>query len=226
MNYLNDKSPECRHKPSGLHPHPSDPRLMATVAERGVIGNSLEMALTALLKDDYADSSACCRSTDDNPTLPLFNHRKRKRPPTTFSINNTTEENNNTIRSDDDSKINSEDLRNTAKSQVRFTSKIAKQILSAFGRSVATNWTSVQTTSNETPPDGLLRGKVHYYNHFGAKWRIVMKDVEIRPRVNFDPKRAKSHGETLWERSISERSVESHKVKGHLQVLAFDDVIP
>jgi len=91
---------------------------------------------------------------------------------------------------------------------------MAKQILSAFGKSVATNWTSAQTTIDETPPDGLLRGKVHYYNHFGAKWRIVMNDVEIRPRTNFDPNRTKSHDETLWERSISGGGVESQKSKG------------
>ena len=79
--------------------------------------------------------------------------------------------------------------------------------------------------NDENSPDELLRGKVHYYNRFGGKRRIVLKDVEIQPRTNFDPNRKKLHGQSLWERSASGNpEVEPIKVNGYLQVLAFDDV--
>jgi hypothetical protein len=37
---------------------------------------------------------------------------------------------------------------------------------------------------NETivAPAAMLRGRINHYNRFGTKWRIVVDDVEIRPR--------------------------------------------
>mmetsp|Transcript_16909 Transcript_16909/g.24083 ORF Transcript_16909/g.24083 Transcript_16909/m.24083 type:complete len:105 (-) Transcript_16909:448-762(-) len=78
----------------------------------------------------------CCR-TDDGPNLPLLNHPKRKRQPSPFLKNDTTEENDNNIRSD--LSIHSEDLRNTSKSRVRFTCKMAKLILNEINTQMEKN---------------------------------------------------------------------------------------
>jgi hypothetical protein len=37
-------------------------------------------------------------------------------------------------------------------------------------------------TDNHVPPAAVLRGRINHYNRFGAKWRIVVDDVELIPR--------------------------------------------
>jgi hypothetical protein len=134
-----------------------------------------------------------------------------------------------------DSKKSSSMSRNNTPAQ-SFQRKAAKQIMSTFGRSVARSWMDPKTRKSTyqgaiNPPDGLIRAKVHYYNRLGGKWRIVLKNVEILPRVPLDPSRKKPSEQSLWEKSrtsSSERPIQltdnNNDNNGLLQVLAFDDI--
>lgn len=118
-----------------------------------------------------------------------------------------------------------------------FRRKAAKRIMFTFGRSVARTWTDPKTRTGSyqgamNPPDGLIRAKVHYYNRLGSKWRIVLKNVELFPRVPLDPSRKKPSAQSLLDQSrtsSSERPIRitdsnNNGCKGLLQVLAFDDI--
>lgn len=134
-----------------------------------------------------------------------------------------------------DSKKSSSMSRNNTPAQ-SFQRKVAKQIMSTFGRSVARTWTHPKTGKSSyqgamNPPDGLVRAKVHYYNRLGSKWRIVLKNVELLPRVPLDPSRKKPSQQSLWEKSRTSSSEcpiqltdNNDDNNGLLQVLAFDDI--
>lgn len=93
--------------------------------------------------------------------------------------------------------------------------KMTNEILAAFGNAVsATDWHGVagKDIRHSTPPAALLRGNMQHYQRLGAKWRIVARDVEIRPRVALDEergegehshrKRKRTDRQSLWDKSI------------------------
>eukprot|EP00562_Extubocellulus_spinifer_P034680 CAMPEP_0178694624 /NCGR_PEP_ID=MMETSP0699-20121125/8357_1 /TAXON_ID=265572 /ORGANISM="Extubocellulus spinifer, Strain CCMP396" /LENGTH=285 /DNA_ID=CAMNT_0020340139 /DNA_START=12 /DNA_END=869 /DNA_ORIENTATION=- len=126
-------------------------------------------------------------------------------------------------------------------SRPKVDKKMKEHLLETFGDAVAaTDWYGVDTnayasdnstalreneeqtndaittsTSTCTPvisPAALLRGKVRHYNRIGGQWRILAKDVEIRPRVNLEGKEGqvrkrawkKADRKSLWDRSLEE----------------------
>jgi hypothetical protein len=136
-----------------------------------------------------------------------------------------------------DSKTSSSISRNNSPA-LTFRRTAANQIMVTFGRSVARTWTDPKTRTGRryqgarNPPDGLIRAKVHYYNRLGSKWRIVLKNVELLPRVPLDPSRKKPSEQSLLDQSRSSSSEcpiqitdsSNGNYKGLLQVLAFDDI--
>ena len=194
------------------------------------IGKCLADALESLVEQD---ATAKSRSSSSSSSMGLKPTRKRKRTASSeiISMEDHTSGDDGDTTSDEDHNV-SKGAGKSAETNTDtfpvFNTKMARQILSTFGDSVTEHCTTSSPTmiNSEIPPDALLRGKVQYYNRLGGKWRIVLTDVEIRPRINFDPTRKKSHGQSLWDRSISANpEVATIKVNGSMQLLAFDDLV-
>jgi hypothetical protein len=137
------------------------------------------------------------------------------------------------LMNEDSKQINNSSNFSTAK---LFNRKVAKHIISTFGKSVVKHWTTTKKSPRTwNPPDGLLRAKVHYYNRLGSKWRIVLKNVQLLPRVHLDPIRKKKSQQSLWERSCTTSSIgpinltdddnNHNNNSGLVQILAFDDIL-
>lgn len=121
-------------------------------------------------------------------------------------------------------------------SNAKVDAKMKEHLLQTFGDAVAsTDWygtdtnPSISSSSNSTvlqrneqqrhtspaipPPAALLRGKVRHYNRVGGQWRILAKDVEIRPRVGLEVR-----GKSTWKRadrqSLWDRSLEEEEERG------------
>jgi hypothetical protein len=71
-------------------------------------------------------------------------------------------------------------------------------------------------------PAALLRGRVDYYNKMNDKWRIVVQDAQLRPRLPLSKKNAtRLQKKSLWVTSISKQ--ETTMLNGSLQILAYND---
>jgi hypothetical protein len=101
-----------------------------------------------------------------------------------------------------------------------FDSTMADRVMHSFGQAVAkSRW--------EAPPAALLRGRVEHYNSLEGKWRIVVKDAEIRQRVpsaQTNPRKKKRV--KLWDASELRQGEEQPvtPLAGSLQILAYDDL--
>jgi hypothetical protein len=65
---------------------------------------------------------------------------------------------------------------------------------------------STTTCKNIVAPAALLRGKIQHYNRYGTKWRFVVKDAEIIPRIPFNHQhhqRSKRQRTSLYEMTES-----------------------
>jgi hypothetical protein len=119
-----------------------------------------------------------------------------------------------------ESKEESDSEEKTESERVPFDSTMADRVMHSFGQAVAkSEW--------ETPPAALLRGRVEHYNGLEGRWRIVVKDAEIRRRVPLaqtNPRKKKRV--KLWDASDL-RQGEQQSVTpfvGSLQILAYDDL--
>lgn len=106
-----------------------------------------------------------------------------------------------------------------------FDNKMAQRVMTSFGRAVAES----RDDWNDCPA-ALLRGRVDYYNKMEQKWRIVVEDGEIRPRVSLENGRSrKKQKVSLWDAaSVAQGDTQgdqpqSVKLSGALQILAFND---
>jgi hypothetical protein len=108
------------------------------------------------------------------------------------------------------------------------------RVMQAFGESVAQCQQeqylleAVTRTSNsedvaKLAPAALLRGRVHHYNRFGSKWRIVVEDVEIHPRKPLDPQRRKRERPSLWS-LIPEDDAAPVLQLPRLEILLYNDI--
>lgn len=101
---------------------------------------------------------------------------------------------------------------------IPFDQEMANHTLQAFGNAASkTNWTG--EAPRKTAPRAVLRGRIAYYNRYNDRWRIVVEDAEIRPRVPLSRKRRKRDRTSLWEASTEQ----PHRLSGSLQILAYDD---
>jgi len=97
-------------------------------------------------------------------------------------------------------------------------------VMSSLGRSMSNS--SVLTGQHTEPaPAAVLKGNVVSFNRNGSKWRILVKDSQIRPRqvLNLPKKR----GPSLWEAHSQRRGGDTSDVKeisGILELLVYDDV--
>jgi hypothetical protein len=136
------------------------------------------------------------------------------------------------LTNEDSKKIDNNNNTNYSTAKL-FHRKVAKHIISTFGKIVVKHWTTTTTKKSKrtcNPQDGLLRAKVQYYNRLGSKWRIVLKNVELLPRVHLDPIRKKKPQQSLWERSYTTSSIGPIHLTddndgGLVQILAFDDIL-
>lgn len=101
-----------------------------------------------------------------------------------------------------------------------FDKSMAETVLNSFGRAVAeSEW--------KDSPAALLRGRVDHYNKMEQKWRIVVDDAEIRPRVPLNKGDARKKQKlSLWETSERQDKNDqdtSVSLSGSLQILAYND---
>lgn len=96
-----------------------------------------------------------------------------------------------------------------------FDKSMADCVMNSFGRAVAdSEWNDA--------PAALLRGRVDYYNKMNDKWRIVVQDAQLRPRLPLSKKNAtRLQKKTLWVTSISQQG--TTMLNGPLQILAYND---
>lgn len=106
--------------------------------------------------------------------------------------------------------------------KVPFDSNMAERVMNSFGRAVAeSEWKDC--------PAALLRGRVDHYNKLEQKWRIVVEDAEIRPRVALEAR--KKQKRSLWEHAAASESSrgdgderqQAIPLSGSLQILAYND---
>jgi hypothetical protein len=62
------------------------------------------------------------------------------------------------------------------------TATLTRNIKNSHHRSTNTS----EDTESIVAPAAMLRGRMDHYNRYGTKWRIVVDDVEIRPRRPID----------------------------------------
>jgi len=102
--------------------------------------------------------------------------------------------------------------------KVPFDSTMATSVMNSFGRAVAeSDWKGC--------PAALLRGRVDHYNKMDQKWRIVVEDAEIRPRMTPEKGQArKKQKVSLWDASESTNDQpQNTPLYGSLQILAYND---
>lgn len=109
-------------------------------------------------------------------------------------------------------------------SNLSLSSAALDSIMSSLGQSMSHN--SVLPGQNaETAPAAVLKGNVVSFNRNGSKWRILVKDSQIRPRevLNLPKKR----GPSLWEAHSQRRGgdvSDVQEIPGILELLVYDDL--
>lgn len=110
-----------------------------------------------------------------------------------------------------------------------------ESVMQAFGESVAqcqqeqyqleaaATRTSSSDASPKLAPAALLRGRVHHYNRFGSKWRLVVEDAEIHARKPLDPQRRKRERPSLWSLLPNDASAPVLQLP-RLEILLYDDI--
>jgi hypothetical protein len=258
-------------------PAPANPSLAANIALIGRVGKCLETALEEIMREDDATISATnegdgdvaaggCDFESGNKTLAsdeLSCGEER-------TCSSTAKKRKRVGSSDGSlgqSKIENVDTTNnkytTASGIIKMDKSISKSIMEAYGNAVAaTNFfeppskklISPATNSNDnndaiTAPAAMLRGEIDYYNRIGDRWRIVLKNAEIKPRKTKIITNGMT-GHSLRRRLVldwgDEKSgkdcqrhvdgerdkkggdnddVEAYHFKGTVQILAYDDDI-
>lgn len=218
-------------------PPPPDASVTSTFARLNPLGRALASALTTLENEDEFDIvvAAEARGADDTSKSSCSSRESRSKRGKKRPRNSVGE----VVGTDsaDAGKNMEPAIPSLPLSRPKVDKKTKEHLLQAFGDAVtATDWFGIDTNAgasdnsttlrgNEgqtndaittsTPvisPAALLRGKVRHYNRIGGQWRILAKDVEIRPRVNLEGKdgqvrkRAwkKADRQSLWDRSLEE----------------------
>lgn len=88
-----------------------------------------------------------------------------------------------------------------------------KQVFRAFG---------AEQTSSTTAPSILLRGRVESYNRFHGKWRMLLKDAQIRPRFPLPKNRRKREYPSLWD--VSQENENNDPPAFTVEILAYNDI--
>jgi hypothetical protein len=77
-------------------------------------------------------------------------------------------------------------------------------------------------------PAALLHGRIHHYNRYGTKWRIVVEDAEIIPRstVSVHQKRGRYDRKSPWEIMSSHTELQQAQcIKiPRLEILVYNDI--
>jgi len=164
-----------------------------------------------------------------------------------------TYDNHNSSQSQAESEASQEDKE---KEVVVIDDEFRESILSKFGKATSHAFYDEERTTikppddmhDPEPPAALLFGKIKYFNRFGGQWRIVVSDVEIRPRVDVDystlvkkrdlvslgeTSRRQMEKELKWKRRringdtglLKMNDDGAVKIDGDLTILAFGDTV-
>jgi len=188
-------------------PLPADPSLAASIALIGRVGKCLETALNEIQREDdaiitVADGdgglAAGCDFEDGNKALALDENscgeeqscsataKKRKRADSSDS----------SLGQSKTLDAGTTNISRTASDIITMDKSISKSIMEAYGKAVAaTNFDpaseKIIALSNNskdnnhaviTAPAAMLRCEIDHYNRIGDRWRIVLKNAEIKPR--------------------------------------------
>ena len=208
-------------------PPPPDASVVSHKARFNPLGRALTKALTALAEEDEPnidDGSSSAEGgesqNEESDADSTGKRRGRKRPRRVISDSNNAAA--GSIGSDDDEPAASASGSTT---KLCVDAKMKEHLLQSFGDAVAkTDWHGqdnvregqLSNTLGAHPaanaPAGLLRGNIKHYNRFGRQWRILVEDVQIRPRVRLEkrgsrPNRRRgsirrSERQSLWDRSL------------------------
>ena len=201
-------------------PPPPDASVVSHKARFNPLGRALTKALTALAEEDAQRAEGEEPQNEESDADSTGGKRGRKRPRRAINdINNAAV---GSIGSDDDEPAASASGSTT---KLCVDAKMKEHLLQSFGDAVAkTDWYGqnnvkegqLSNTDIAHPaanaPAGLLRGKVKHYNRFGQQWRILVEDVQIRPRVRLEKRGSRpirrsgsikrSERQSLWDQSL------------------------
>jgi len=190
------------------------------------LGRALAKALTSLAEDDdldIDDSSYALRQRDRGGGKRKNNEKEDSDDCSTKRVRKRPIDDNGGTDSSIGETDNDEPARSGKVPKLCVDDQMKEQLLQSFGDALAkTEWygqdnaeegkppTIQSAHSTPNAPSGLLRGKVKHYNRFGRQWRILVEDVEIRPRVRLEKDgRARRRGhqkrserQSLWDRSV------------------------
>ena len=201
-------------------PPPPDASVVSHKARFNPLGRALTKALTALAEEDAQRAEGEEPQNEEGDADSTGYRRGRKRP--RRAINDSNNAAVGSIGSDDDEPAASASGGTT---KLCVDAKMKEHLLRSFGDAVAkTDWYGQHNVKEGQPsntvgahpatnaPAGLFRGKVKHYNRFGQQWRILVEDVQIRPRVRLEKRGSRpirrrgsikrSERKSLWDRSL------------------------
>lgn len=175
-----------------MEPPPKE--VVAEIACHGFIGQTLHKSLLDILEEDNINATTAASVAS------AATPNEEEEEPTTASTATSAPK----------------------QQQLKLNPIIVDQVMQEFGNAVVrTNWKNSNTTSsiekksaassmnnnnNKSPPTALLKGQLDHYNRIGSKWRIIVRNVQIRQKIPLPTNRKKRDRTSLWERGTLHQS--------------------
>jgi hypothetical protein len=126
---------------------------------------------------------------------------------------------NNAPGSNESKESSDESTSNTeARKPLQLSPEISHDVLKSLGEALAKCHKGEVVTN---APAALLQGRVDHFNRRGTKWRIVVKNAQMRRRFPLDRHRRKRDKKSLW--SLSKEKEDESATKFDIEMLAYDD---
>jgi hypothetical protein len=106
------------------------------------------------------------------------------------------------------------------------TPGVLDRIMQSLGEEVAIT----QQNPPVDAPAALLRGRLEHYNRLNKKWRLVVKDAELRQRNPLEGNRRKRERPSLWQVAEEQRQAKPDQDSSgvsksiNLEILAYNDI--
>lgn len=110
--------------------------------------------------------------------------------------------------------------------QLSLSQQSVDRIMLSFGQAVAQSQQEQFASQDRQigpAPAALLRGRIDHYNRHGSKWRFLVKDAEILPRMALAKNRRKRERPSLWQIAQQQQREPSVKIK-RLEILVYNDI--